>query len=109
MVELNKQALDQVFHALADQTRRAMLERLARDDLSVGELAAPLDMSLAAASKHVRVLEKAGLIDRRVRGRVHMCRLATRPLATASGWLKHYESFWEESLTRLSDLFGEVE
>ena len=109
MVESNQLALDQVFHALADQSRRAMLARLATDDLSVGELAAPLAMSLAAASKHVKVLEKAGLIDRRVRGRVHICRLSTRPLAAASGWLKHYETFWAESLDRLSDLFGEEE
>jgi DNA-binding transcriptional ArsR family regulator len=93
--------LDGVFHALAHAVRRDMLRRLADRERTVGELAAPLSMSLAAASKHVKVLELAGLVDREVRGREHVCRLAPRPLAAASDWLARYERFWTQ---RLDDL-----
>ncbi|HWW52447.1 MAG TPA: metalloregulator ArsR/SmtB family transcription factor [Acidimicrobiales bacterium] len=86
--------MDSLFHALANEARRAMLDRLAEGDLSVGQLAAPLTMSLAAASKHVQVLERAGLLRRTVEGRRHVCRLEPAPLATAYAWLRAYEPYW---------------
>ena len=101
MVELQPAQLDGVFHALADPTRRAMLRALDDGEMTVTALAAPFRMSLAAASKHVRTLEQAGLIRRTVQGRTHRCRLETAPLAAAMDWLRHYERFWNE---RLDDL-----
>jgi len=94
MVELASERLDAVFHALADPTRRAMLQRLADAPLSVGELAAPHRMSLAAASKHIKSLERAGLVRRHVLGRTHLCRLAPAPLEGAHDWLGFYQRFW---------------
>lgn len=96
--------MDAVFHALANDARRAMLRRLAVDDLSVGELAEPLDMSLAAVSKHLTVLERAGLVRRTAAGRRHVCRLQAAPLAEASAWLRFYERFWDERLGALDVL-----
>lgn len=96
--------LDTVFRALSDTTRRRMLRSLSRGECSIGELAEPFDMSLAAASKHVKTLERAGLVQREVRGRVHLCRLHPQPLAVASDWLKQYEHFWSTSLDKLEDL-----
>ena len=96
--------MDAVFHALAHRARREMLGRLARGELTVGELAEPLPMSLAAASKHVRVLEGAGLVQRTVDGRRHMCRLDPGPLASASAWLHLYERHWNERLDALEAL-----
>lgn len=93
--------LDAVFHALADPTRRAMLRRLSSQERSVGELAMPFRMTLAAASKHVKVLERAGLVRRTVRGRRHICRLDPDPLADAHAWLDFYERFWTERLDAL--------
>ncbi len=93
--------LDNVFHALADPTRRAMLRSLARGDASIGDLAAPYRMSLAAASKHVKVLERAGLLQRSVQGRTHRCRIAPAPLAQAEQWLRFYEGFWNHRLDAL--------
>ncbi|MGN6378019.1 MAG: ArsR/SmtB family transcription factor [Gaiellales bacterium] len=81
---------DAVFHALAHSVRRQMLARLATTQLAVGELAAPLEMSLAAASKHVAVLERAGLVSRIVDGRRHVCRLELEPLAWAAAWLAEF-------------------
>jgi DNA-binding transcriptional ArsR family regulator len=106
MVELSNAALDDVFRALADPTRRAMLRRLTESDASVGELAEPFmkppaAMSLAAASKHIKVLEHAGLVDRTIQGRTHHCRLNPEPLSEATEWLRYYERFWAE---RLDDL-----
>jgi DNA-binding transcriptional ArsR family regulator len=101
MVEYKPEMLDAVFHALADPTRRAMLQRLAEGEQSVGELAAPFDMSLAAASKHIRVLERAGLVSRNVRGRTHLCSLDAQPMHGGLEWLRHYEQFWNR---RLDDL-----
>jgi len=98
--------MDAVFHALAHQTRRQMVGRLAGGELSVGELAEPLPVSLAAASKHVQVLERAGLVHRRVEGRRHLCRLAPAPLAAASAWLLFYERHWSERLDTLEDLLA---
>ena len=100
------QQLNSVFHALAHDARRSMLGRLAERELTVGELAEPLAMSLPAASKHLRVLEKAGLIRRTVMGRRHVCRLDPGPLADADGWLRFYERYWNEQLDALDQLFA---
>jgi DNA-binding transcriptional ArsR family regulator len=105
MVE--EQALDDVFHALADPTRRAMLHRLAEGERNIGQLAQPFAMSFAAASKHVRVLEGAGLVRRRVLGRLHLCRLEPAPLAAADGWLRFYERFWTEQFDALGAVLSE--
>ena len=86
--------MNDVFHALAHDARRAMLARLASGDLTVGQLAEPFSMSLEAASKHIRVLERAGLVRRTVEGRRHICRLSPAPLASAYSWLRFYERFW---------------
>ena len=104
MVELQTSELDQVFHALGDGTRRAMLNQLAGGEKTVSQLAEPFDMSLAAASKHIKVLEASGLIRREVRGRTHMCRLESSPLASASAWLQYYEQFWTARLDVLDQL-----
>ncbi|MBB1251355.1 MULTISPECIES: ArsR/SmtB family transcription factor [unclassified Rhizobium] len=104
MVEHNTQQMDQIFHALSDATRRGMLAALASGERSVGDLAAPHDMSLAAASKHIKVLESAGLIRREVRGRTHVCRLDPGPLARAHEWLAIYQRFWTDRLDILENL-----
>lgn len=104
MVEQNPAVLDQVLRALADPTRRDMLRRLAAHERSVGELAEPLDMSLAAASKHIQVLERAGLVEREIQGRVHLCRLSPEPLAHVAEWLRFYERFWNKRLDALQAL-----
>jgi DNA-binding transcriptional ArsR family regulator len=96
--------LDGVFRALADPTRREMLRRLAARERTITELAEPCAMSFAAASKHVRVLERAGLVHRTVRGRSHFCRLEPKPLAEAQAWLNFYESFWSERLDALESM-----
>ncbi|MCE8021593.1 winged helix-turn-helix transcriptional regulator [Halomonas sp. MCCC 1A11036] len=101
MVEYDESHLDRVFHALADPTRRALLERLAVGERKIGELAAPFPISLAAVSKHVRVLEQAGLVERRIEGRTHYCRLRPEPLAEAEQWLSFYEGFWSQRLNAL--------
>ncbi|HST54298.1 MAG TPA: metalloregulator ArsR/SmtB family transcription factor [Solirubrobacteraceae bacterium] len=97
--------IDVVFQALAHGARRGMLGRLADSELTVGELAEPLTMSLAAASKHVKVLERAGLVRRTIDGRRHVCRLNPAPLASASDWLRFYERHWTERLDALEELF----
>src|SRR5262245_45990093 len=99
--------MDATFHALAHGARRDMLGRLTRTELTVGELAEPLAMSLAAASKHVKVLERAGLVRRTVEGRRHVCRLEPAPLASAFAWLRFYERYWGERLDALEGLFTE--
>lgn len=106
MVEYGPDALDSVFRALADPTRRAMIERLAPGERTVGELAEPFAMSLAGASKHLRVLEDAGLIERRVAGRTHYCRLRAARLAWAHQWLSHYQRFWSAQLDALEALLA---
>ncbi len=90
-----------VFRALADPTRRAIVKRLAQRDRTVTELAEPFKMSLAAISKHVKVLESAGLLRRTVSGRTHTCRLDPAPLAVARQWLEYYEGFWSDRLDAL--------
>jgi len=104
MVELQTRPLDTVFHALGDPTRRQMLHELAGGERTVSELANPFAMSLAAASKHIKALESAGLIRREVRGRTHVCRLEAGPLAEAEQWLRHYERFWTGRLDKLEQL-----
>ena len=99
--------LDAIFHALGDPTRRRMLRALADGDKSVSELAEPFEMSLAAASKHIRALEKAGLIRREIRWRTHVCRLAPAPLAQAHDWIGFYERFWTGRLDALEHLLRE--
>jgi DNA-binding transcriptional ArsR family regulator len=86
--------LDLVFHALGNRTRRALLQRLAKGAARVTDLAVPFDMSLPAISRHLAVLERAGLINRSVRGRVHSCALDVAPMATAEEWLAAYREFW---------------
>jgi DNA-binding transcriptional ArsR family regulator len=104
MVELDAPQLDAVFHALGDATRRRMLRELASGERTVSQLAEPFAMSLAAASKHIKALENAGLIRREVRGRTHLCRLAPGPLASAHQWLGFYERFWTDRLDVLDRL-----
>ncbi len=101
MVEQQSAHLDAVFHALADPTRRGMLRSLAGRELSIGELAAPLRMSFAGASKHVKSLERAGLVHRLVQGRRHLCSLDAVRLADAVEWLRYYERFWPARLDAL--------
>jgi|SRR5471032_1931175 DNA-binding transcriptional ArsR family regulator len=102
MVE-ESDVLDTVFRSLADPTRRAMLRMLSGGERSVGELAEPFAMSFAGASKHVKVLEDAGLVRRTVRGRVHSCALVPQRLAEADAWFDYYTRFWT---ARLDDLEG---
>ena len=93
--------LDSVFRALADPTRRAMLQALAEQPRTVGELAAPYSMSLAAASKHIQVLERAGLLSRDIQGRTHTCRLEAQGLHAGAEWIAHYTRFWNDRLDAL--------
>ncbi|MBU1335589.1 MAG: ArsR/SmtB family transcription factor [Devosia sp.] len=101
-------ALDATFQALADPTRRAILARLAQGEASVMELAEPFDMSQPAISKHLKVLEKAGLISRGRDAQRRPCKLEARPLAEATGWLVDYRKFWAAQFDRLDDLLGEL-
>jgi DNA-binding transcriptional ArsR family regulator len=104
MVELETRQLNSIFHALGDATRRRMLRELAGGKRTVGQLAEPFAISLAAASKHIKVLESAGLIQREVRGRTHLCHLDPGPLASAHQWLSFYERFWSDRLDVLERL-----
>ena len=99
-----EERLDSTFRALADPTRRGMLASLALGDKSIGELAEPLHMSFAGASKHVKVLEDAGLIARRKVGRTHLIRVEVGPLEEAEAWLRKWEKFWTARLDRLEAL-----
>lgn len=99
--------LDTTFHALADPTRRGMLASLALGDRSIGELGEPFAMTFAGASKHVKVLESAGLVERRKVGRRQICTLKARPLEEADRWLRQWEEFWTVRLDRLEALIGE--
>lgn len=110
MVYQNASRLDRVFRALADPTRRAMLRRLAEGDSTIGDLAEPFEMSLPGASKHIRVLEEAGLVRREVLGRTHRCSLVPGPLSEADRWLRFYERFWTDRLDSLErELAGNPE
>lgn len=104
-----QQRLDDVFHALADATRRQMLRSLASRERTVSELAEPFRISLAAASKHIKALERAGLVRRTVQGRTHFCRLDPKPMSAAHDWLAFYEQFWNERLDALEALLRHPE
>jgi DNA-binding transcriptional ArsR family regulator len=104
MVDYSQTTIDTLFHALADSTRRAMLKQLAARAQTVGELAAPCAMSLAAASKHIKVLEHAGLVRRTVQGRMHICELDAAPMRAGAEWLRHYEQRWTQSVDALEKL-----
>jgi DNA-binding transcriptional ArsR family regulator len=96
--------LDATFAALSDPTRRAMLASLSGGERSIGELAAPHAMSFAGASKHVKALERAGLVERRKAGRTQLCRLRAGPLQEAQAWLRQWEQFWNNRLDLLETL-----
>ena len=106
MVRRSGDSLGSTFSALADPTRRAIVERLTRGDVSVGELAEPFDMSLPAISKHLSVLEDAGLLVRTKEGRVRHCRLIEEPLRDALEWIATYGSFWEGRLDSLGEFLA---
>jgi DNA-binding transcriptional ArsR family regulator len=107
MVEFQTPPLDTVFHALGDATRRQMLRELSDGERTVGQLAEPFDISLQAASKHIKSLESAGLVRREVRGRTHVCHLEAGPLASAHEWLSYYRRFWNDRLDVLERLLRE--
>jgi DNA-binding transcriptional ArsR family regulator len=96
-------ALDAVFGALADPTRRAIINRLSTGEATMTELARPFDMTLPAVAKHVRVLEEAGLVVRRKLGREQRCRLDARPMQSAAEWMEWYRQFWEHQFDRLAE------
>ena len=102
MVKYQEDELDLVFAALADSTRRGILDSLSRGELAVSELAAPHDMSLPGFMKHLRVLEDAGLIARAKEGRVVSCELSAAPMKAAAAWMSRYERFWTEKLDSLA-------
>ena len=101
--------LDSIFAALADPTRRAILLRLAEGEASVTELAAPFEMSLPAVSKHLKVLEKAGLITRSREAQWRPCRLEGEPLREANNWLEKYRQFWDDRFDRLDDYLRDLQ
>jgi DNA-binding transcriptional ArsR family regulator len=101
--------LSATLSALADPTRRGILARLATGEATVTELAEPYEMSMAAVSKHLKVLERAGLIARGRQAQWRPCRLDARPLRDVAGWLEHYRRFWDESLDRLDDYLQAIQ
>jgi DNA-binding transcriptional ArsR family regulator len=109
MVKCSPRLLNRTFAALADPTRRRILEHLAQGDRCVTDLARPYSMSLPAVSKHLRVLEYAGLIRRRRRGRVHSLKLEARPMRQALAWIEEYRKFWEESFDRLDQYLKQLQ
>jgi DNA-binding transcriptional ArsR family regulator len=102
-------SLDRVFHALAHPARRAILRQLSDKEQNLSELSAPLKMSFPAASKHVRVLERARLVRRRVAGRSHLCRLHAAPLKEVAEWTEGYRQRWEKTFEALDDLLAEMQ
>ena len=109
MVEYSSKLLDRTFGALADPTRRRILAQLAKSEECVTDLARPHAMSLAAVSKHVIVLEKAGLVKRRRQGRVHSLTLAAGPMKQAQAWINRYREFWEVNLDRFEDYLNKLQ
>ena len=109
MVKYASRRLDRTFSALADPTRRRILEHLTRGDRCVTDLARPYSMSLPAVSKHLRILEAAGLIRRRRSGRVHSLKLEAAPMKHAQHWIEAYRRFWEDSLDRLDDYLKQLQ
>jgi DNA-binding transcriptional ArsR family regulator len=108
MVNDRAASLDRVFHALAHPARRVILRRLLGGERNLTELAKPLDMSFPAVSKHVRTLERAKLVRRRVVGRTHLCRVESKTLAQANEWLENYRRAWEANFLRLDSLLDEL-
>ena len=106
---MSRDRLSDTFAALADPTRRAILARLALGETSVTELAEPFDMSLPAVSKHLKVLERAGLVARGRSAQWRPCRLDASPLKAATDWLEHYRRFWEQSFDRLDEYLSELQ
>ena len=109
MVEYSSSVLDRTFGALADPTRRRLLAQLAKGVECVTDLARPHAMSLAAVSKHVIVLEKAGLVRRRRQGRVHSLTLEAKPMKEAQAWINRYREFWEGNLDRFEDYLNQLQ
>ena len=105
MVNTRTAHLDIIFSALSDSTRRAMLQRLTEGEMSVMELAAPFAISKPAVTKHLKVLEKAGLLRRQIVGRIHRCRLVPQPLSEAAEWIAFYENFWNMKFDALDKYF----
>ncbi|MCO6405482.1 ArsR/SmtB family transcription factor [Aurantimonas endophytica] len=108
MVKSFDGGLDAIFHALADPTRREILAMLSVSELSIGEMVPAFPISFVAVSKHIKALERAGLVRREVRGRNHVCSLDPVALRTASRWLAAYERFWNERLVALEDVLEEM-
>ena len=106
---MTPQQLDATFAALADPTRRAILARLAIGETSVNQLAEPFEMSLPAVSKHLKVLENAGLISRGREAQWRPCKLEAAPLREAFGWIEHYKKFWEQSFDRLDEYLRKLQ
>ena len=104
-----QEALDAVFRALGDATRRRLVHRLAHGEATVSQLAVPFDMSLPAVSKHLAVLERAGLLKRRVDGRTHYCSLRPEALAGALDWITIYRQFWKERIEGLADYLADAD
>ena len=109
MVKCSARLLDRTFGALADPTRRRILEHLADGDRCVTDLARPYRMSLPAVSKHLRVLENAGLVRRRRDGRLHRLRLEAKPMQQAQAWIEEYRKFWEASFDRLGEYLKQLQ
>jgi DNA-binding transcriptional ArsR family regulator len=109
MVKCSPRLLNRTFAALADPTRRRILEHLAGGDRCVTDLARPHSMSLPAVSKHLRILENAGLVRRRRKGRVHSLKLQAAPMQQAQAWIEEYRKFWEGSLDRLDAYLKELQ
>jgi DNA-binding transcriptional ArsR family regulator len=109
MVNYSPIVLDRTFGALADPTRRAIIQRLAQGEYSVTELAKPFEMSLPAISKHVRILEKAGIMVRQKTGRTFRCRLQPAPLEEATQWVEQHRQFWEKQLDSLAAFLAKTE
>lgn len=105
---MNSRRLDDVFVALADPIRRSMLTRLSRGEATAGQLGEPFEISQPAASKHIRMLERAGLVSRRVDGRVHRLRLVRRPLHDAEAWIARHRRFWEAGLDALGETLDQI-
>ena len=101
--------LDAVFHALGHRARRALLARLAKSPAMITELAGPFAMSLPAVSRHIRVLETAGLVARSIDGRMHRCSLNPKPFKSVEAWLEHYRQFWKENLAGLAEYVESAE
>jgi DNA-binding transcriptional ArsR family regulator len=99
----NGGALDEIFAALSDPIRRGIIAQLTRGPCSVTQLGMPFDVSAPAISRHLNVLERSGLIERRKRGRVHYCRLVPQPLTDAEGWIEQQKAFWERQFDALAD------